>query len=309
MLEDTLEHFETFESLSSTAHVVFPWLPTPRHIKRLYKGARLAMVFQRVIEKRKATGKRREDAIQYLMDTGTSFKNIIAFVIGALFAGILNSGINAGWLPIFLAQNKEWYKRIQDEVDAVVAKKRTSPLQTPADVLDTLTIDEWESEFPLGDLALRECIRFTVPGTSFRKNASGHDIEIAGSKVEFIPNGAFAAYLLEDTHFDPKIYSDMYSYDPGRFLEDRAEDKKVAHGFLGWGAGRHPCLGMRFAKLENSLLLSYMVAMYDFELAADKEGNPTTEPAPMPNRQFNAAQKPFETVWLRYRPRKDVVGA
>jgi len=104
-----------------------------------------------------------------------------------------------------------------------------------------LTIDEWESEFPLGDLALRECIRFTVPGTSFRKNASGHDIEIAGSKGEFIPNGAFAAYLLEDTHFDPKIYSDMYSYDPGRFLEDRAEDKKVAHGFLGWGAGRHPC--------------------------------------------------------------------
>lgn len=66
---------------------------------------------------------------------------------------------------------------------------------------------------------------------------------------------------------------------------------------------------MRFAKLENSLLLAYMVAMYDFELAADKQGNPTTASVPKPNRQFNTAQKPVETVWLRYKPRKDVVGA
>lgn len=34
-------------------------------------------------------------------------------------------------------------------------------------------------------------------------------------------------------------------FDPTRFLPDRAEDKKVPHAFLGWGSGRHPCLGMK----------------------------------------------------------------
>ena len=41
---------------------------------------------------------------------------------------------------------------------------------------------------------------------------------------------------------NPNIYTDPTKWDPGRFLPGRAEDKKVsAHGFVGWGSGRHPC--------------------------------------------------------------------
>ncbi|KAH7039996.1 cytochrome P450 [Microdochium trichocladiopsis] len=240
LFEATLENFEKFESLASTTRVIFPWLPTPNHVRRMYKGARLAMVFRSIIDKRVATGKTRDDAIQYLIEQGTSFRNTIAFVIGALFAGLLNSGINAGWIPIFLAQNPEWKERVRKEVDGVVAKKRKTPDQSPADVLDTLTIDDWESEFPLADLCLRESIRFAMPGASFRKNTSGHDIEI-GSTGQVIPPNAFATYLLDDTHFNDEIYSDALRFDPGRFLEGRAEDKKTTHGYLGWGVGRHPC--------------------------------------------------------------------
>jgi cytochrome P450 len=297
----TLSQFESFERRESTTKVVFPWLPTPNHIMRLYSGARLAMVFQKIINERKKTGKKGTDALQYMIDQGIGIELIIAFQIGALFAGQLNSGINAAWFHVHLSQSPEWMARVREEVDAAVAKHRTSPDQSPAEVLGTLTIDEWESEFPLIDLCLRDTIRLNSPGTGFRKNTSGQDIPI-GSTGEVIPNGSFAAYLIDATHLNPDIYTDPMKFDPGRYLDGRNEDKKVPHGYLGWGAGRHPCLGMKFAKLEMAIIAAYFVAMFDFELS-DADGNFNPTPPAGVNRNQKTAAKPAVPVYLRYKPR------
>lgn len=37
------------------------------------------------------------------------------------------------------------------------------------------------------------------------------------------------------------IYPNPKVWDPSRYLPGRAEDKKVEHGYLGWGTGLHPC--------------------------------------------------------------------
>jgi hypothetical protein len=72
-------------------------------------------------------------------------------------------------------------------------------------------------------------------------------------------------------------------WDPGRYLPDRAEDKKVPCGFLGWGVGKHTCpksgpfyllfqklilvwAGMRLAKLEITLLTAMWIALFEYEL-------------------------------------------
>ncbi|KAI1640868.1 cytochrome P450 [Biscogniauxia mediterranea] len=301
LLRSTLAIFESFESAESIARIVFPWLPTPKHLFRVYNGARLAMVFQRIIEKRRTTGKRREDSLQSLIDQGLGIRDIVAFVIGALYAGQLNSGINAAWLHVYLAQSPEWLARVRGEIDGVVARHRKSAAQSAADVLDTLSIDVWETEFPLVDVCLRESIRLSMPGTAFRKNTSGHDIPI-GSTGEVIPDGAFAAFLVDDVMLNSEWYTDPARFDPGRYVEDRAEDKKVPHGYVGWGSGRHPCLGMRFARLEMALIAAYFMAMFDFELS-DRDGNSATK-APEPvNRNLHSAKKPPRPIYLRYRPR------
>lgn len=142
--------------------------------------------------------------------------------------------------------------RVREEVDASVAKHRSYPDQPAAEALGNLTIDDWESEFPLIDLCLRESIRLGMPGSSFRKNVTGHDIKIDGSD-EVIPNGAFAAYQIDDVHMNKDIYTDPQKFDPGRYLEGRAEDKKVHFGYLGWGVGRHPC---RKSTIPARLLVS-----------------------------------------------------
>ncbi|GAW15805.1 hypothetical protein ANO14919_052270 [Xylariales sp. No.14919] len=303
LLKHTLSIFDWFEKSDSYAKVIFPWLPTVNNYLRLYYGAKLAFVFRDIIERRKKTGKKGNDALQFLIDRGLTLTNIVGFEIGALFAGQLNSGINAGYLQIFLTQNPEWMARLREEVDSVVAKHRTSPSQSRADVLGTLTIEEWESEFPLIDLALRETIRFCLPGATFRKNISGHDVPI-GESGEVIPNGAFVIYLVEDSMFGD-WYTDKMKWNPSRYFEENAEDKRVPHAYMGWGSGRHPCLGMKFAKLEMALITAYWVGLFDFEFS-DKDGNrisPTS--SLLMNRNLHSAKKPEQNMYLRYKLREE----
>jgi cytochrome P450 len=118
------------------------------------------------------------------------------FIVAALFAGQRNSGINAAWFFVYLATNADWYARVQGEVDASLKKHRTSSDQSSADILATLTIDEWESEFPMIELCLRECIRFNLVGASFRKNISGSDLAI-GDTGEVVPKNSFAVSLMQ----------------------------------------------------------------------------------------------------------------
>ncbi|KAH9996992.1 cytochrome P450 6A1 [Xylariaceae sp. FL0662B] len=301
LLRRTLSIFEGFEASDSVAHVFLPWLPTPNHLARLYNGARLALVFRRIINARRAEGKRRDDALQFLIDGGAGMRDIIGFQIGALYAGQLNSGVNAAWVHVFLALHPAWKARVRDEVDAAIARNRRSPSQSAADVLGSLSVEAWETEFGLVDLCLRESIRLCLPGTSFRKNLSGRDVPI-GDSGEVVPAGAFAAYLIDDALLNPAFYDDPTRFDPDRYLEGRAEDRKAPHAYPGWGSGRHPCLGMRFAKLEMALITAYFVAMFDFELS-DADGNPTTEAPPPVSRNQHSAKKPAKPVYFRYRPR------
>ncbi|KAI1328546.1 cytochrome P450 6A1 [Xylariaceae sp. FL0255] len=301
LLKKTLDIFDWFERADSYLKVIFPWLPTPNSLLRLYYGAKLAFVFRDIIEKRKKTGERGNDALQFLIDRDNTLSDIVGFEIGALYAGQLNSGINAGYLHVFLTQNPEWMARIRGEIEEAVARHRTDPAQSRADVLGTLTVEEWESEFPMIDLALRETIRFCLPGTSFRKNMSGRDIPI-GNSGEVVPNGAFAAYLVQDSMFGD-WFSDAATWNPARFFEENAEDRKVPHAYTGWGSGRHPCLGMKFAKLEMAFIAAYFVAMFDFELS-DADGN-QVKSVPGMNFNLHSAKKPETPIYLRYKPRTD----
>lgn len=223
------------------------------------------------------------------------------FILGGLFAGLVNSGVNSAWLLVYLSTNREWYQRVQAEVDASLRKHRTSPSQTVAEVFASLTIDDWESEFPSVELGLRESIRITMVGTAFRRNVSDGDVPI-GDTGEVVPRDAFTLYMPDDAHMDPAVYSNPTKFDPGRYLPDRAEDKKVPLAYLGWGAGRHPCLGMRFAKLEMSMITAIFAAMFDWELV-DVEGTRLTEP-PVVDRQKASAHKPNTPVRLRYTVRQ-----
>ena len=60
----------------------------------------------------------------------------------------------------------------------------------------------------------------------------------------------------------------LFSFDPSRHLP---KDINELPPFVGWGAGRHPCIGMRFAKLEIKWIMLMLVTAFDFEVVNERD--------------------------------------
>ncbi|CAI6031700.1 unnamed protein product [Clonostachys chloroleuca] len=302
LLESTLRMISEFEGRASHARIYFPWLPTINYMIQMLNGIKMYMIFDKIIKDRKKTGKTVDDPFQRLMDDGLSVQDTVSFEIAALVAGLINSTIHAAYLPIYWATNSKCKARIKEEVDSVIAEFRKSEDQSPADVLDTLSLDQWETEFKFMDLSLRESIRLGQPGTAFRKNITNKNIPI-GNTGEVIPPDAYVAYLVDNTGLSEDIYLDPLTFNPRRFEENVTEEMKQPHSYLGWGSGRHICLGMRLAKLEVTMVNAYLVSQFDFELS-DEHGNSRSEPPAPINRNLHQFNRPTEPVYLRYRSRE-----
>ena len=48
----------------------------------------------------------------------------------------------------------------------------------------------------------------------------------------------------------PDVFADPLEYQPDRYLAPREEDKAAPFSFIGFGGGRHACLGQNFAYLQ-----------------------------------------------------------
>jgi sterol 14-demethylase len=90
--------FELIDGSATATSVIFPKLPSPAILQRTYAGTRLYMMINSIIKQRAASDEKHDDALQHMLDQGDRVVRIVEFIVGALFAGLLNSGINAGWV-------------------------------------------------------------------------------------------------------------------------------------------------------------------------------------------------------------------
>ncbi|KAJ8603560.1 hypothetical protein MRB53_042103 [Persea americana] len=280
--------------------IVFPWLPSWAAIKRTYNGGRLFMMFKAVADERAKTGRRRDDAMQFLFDQGDQMIDFIRFSIGAIFAGYLNTSVNVANQLCYLAINPDWLEACRAELLQAIAKHSSGSSGSVIDKLQTLPLDAWEKEMPVLYMVLRESIRLNLPGTLFRKNIGDTPVAFGDNVV---PPGAFASFHIATIHQNPDIYTDPLKFDPGRYTPERAEDKKEKYGYVGWGVSRHPCLGKRFAELESKMLLAFFIMRFDFELV-DEKGREMRETAPL-DLNAHSATKPTRPMLLRYRLRRE----
>ncbi|KAI1750669.1 cytochrome P450, partial [Xylaria castorea] len=295
----TLSIFERFEKSSSTAGFVFPWLITPAHIVRMVLGIRLYVRLSRIIQTRKYSSIIRHDALDYLLSQGADPATIVKFQIGAMWAGVITTGAIGSWMPILLASYPIWKEKCRHEVQTSIMKHRKSRNQSSSDVLHSLTLDVWESDFPILHSCIRETIRVSMPGTVFRKNTSGKDLLI-GDTGEVIPKGSFVAYLIDNVHMNPELYPDPLEFNPGRYLDAKKILVNDPHKFVGWGSGRHPCMGTRVAQLEITMIIAHLLANFDFEIQ-DSSGLPSPQPPLLPDRNGHKICKPSTPVLLRYK--------
>jgi cytochrome P450 len=224
-------------------------------------------------------------------------------VLGALFAGQLNSGINAAWMLLYLADNDHWHELVREEVESAANRHCADSSLPLVDRLMQVPMEAWESEFPTIDLILKESIRLQLPGAAFRKNLSGRPIPVNKEGTEVIPADGYATLHVANIHRDPDVYTKPDSFDPARYLPGRAEDKNKQYGWIGWGVSRHPCLGMRFAKLENNIITAMWVASFEGMQLVDAKGEKTAPPKI--NMNLHSAHKPDTKVYINYKVREN----
>lgn len=68
------------------------------------------------------------------------------------------------------------------------------------------------------------------------------------------------------SHLLPHVFREPTSYQPDRFAPPRDEDKVKPFSFIGFGGGRHGCLGQNFAYLQIKTIWSMLLRNFEFEL-------------------------------------------
>lgn len=73
---------------------------------------------------------------------------------------------------------------------------------------------------------------------------------------------------------------------------------------MGWGQGRHPCTGMRWAKIQQNIMLAYALAMFKWS-GCDANGQPNPHFA-QPNRLNKIAPSLPLGLYCKYVPREKI---
>ena len=183
------------------------------------------------------------------------------------------------WTLIDFATHPEWKEKCKKEIQDLFSRHPSdSPNATLYEKLGAIPFSAWEDELPILEACTRESQRISFSSIALRRNVR-EEFKIGGQVVR---RGDFLVYSVADAHLNPKYYPEPYKYDPGRWLRPDPVPN-VTYPYLGWGAGRHPCTGMKVAKLEMKLILAMLLTGYELDLV-DKNGK---FPNPLPVRNRN----------------------
>ena len=277
------EFAELYQDLSDGMnHLSFFWpnAPTERHRKRDLARAKIAKIFGKVIEARRASGVQHDDFLQVLVDARytdgsmATTDEICGLMLAALFAGQHTSNITSTWLGLSVLhrdnqntnKNGKILPKILQEQKEVMAKYNNEIN------LDSLAEMEFLHQ------TVKEVLRLYPPLiVLMRKAMEPLSYTNAAGKEILIPKGDIVAVSPPVGHRLETVYTNPLDFEPERFLPGREEDLKEKSAFLAFGGGRHGCLGERFGYLQVKTIWSLLFRHFEWELCA-----------PLPARDFSA---------------------
>ena len=62
-----------------------------------------------------------------------------------------------------------------------------------------------------------------------------------------------------------QVWTNPDEFDPYRWLLPREENRKFSHGWVGFGGGRHRCIGENFAYVQIKAIWAYLLRNFDME--------------------------------------------
>ena len=82
-----------------------------------------------------------------------------------------------------------------------------------------------------------------------------------------MPAGDLAMVAPAVTHRLPHIFAEPERYDPDRFGPGREEDRRTQFALIGFGGGKHRCIGAGFAYQQIKVIWTVLLRNFELELA------------------------------------------
>lgn len=299
--------FWTFADNTGYMATFFPLLPWPSTIKKWIGAIKMSTEIRRTLAQRQKEGRREDDFVQEMIDRGDSAKMIEGFVMGGLFAAIINSTGITSYLLVFLCGHPEWRDKVKTELEDMVRgcveeKGEKWDKLTLQERLECVPLSKWEEVAPMYQACFDETMRILMISVLFRRKVTTSSkvtqtsTKISNSEVK---DREFAGFWLSAAHRNGRIYTNPLKFDPDRFA--RGEGKGEGE-FVPWGSGRHICLGMRFAKLEIKAVATAFLLNFPETVTTDGKGKRYVgEEVPFPDQESEHRRYPSKPLALEYK--------
>jgi cytochrome P450 len=204
-----------------------------------------ALIFTE-IDRRRATGERREDILSLLLDAtdedgeGLSKRHIRDEVMTLLFAGHDTTTSTVAFLFHELVRHEEARARVADDL----AAGSTAELE----------------------LAMDETLRLYPPAWIGPRRAL-EPFEFAGVQV---PAGVPVNYCSWASHRLPDVWPEPERFDPQRFAPGN-RDQIPKGAYVPFGGGSRTCIGMRFGQQEIRTIAAAILERFEPELVPGYE--------------------------------------
>ncbi len=234
-----------------------PFWPTTR---RLLAGVRrLDVVVNRIIADRRAEPEPGEDLLGMLMaardettGAGMDDRQLRDEVMTLLLAGHETTAVALSWIIYLLSTHPEVARRLEAEVDEVLAGR------TPA-MADL-------AQLPYARMIIDEALRLYPPAYVIAR--WGHEPDQIGQWA--IPANSSVLLIPFVTHRLPAFWDEPDRFDPERFTPENAAGRP-RYAYLPFGGGPRQCIGNTFALVETQLILTMLVQRYRWTLVEGYE--------------------------------------
>jgi sterol 14-demethylase len=232
-----------------------PRLPLPSFRRRDRARVRMVELISQIIAKRRTQGSGGEDFLETLMTArygdGSSLfdEAITGLLLTLIFAGQHTSAVLAAWTGILLLSHPEHLAPILEEQERI-----WSAGPATLEKLRQLSVLE---------RAIKEAERMRPPLVMLMRKIR-RDFEYGGCVARA---GGLALVSPAVAHRLPEVFADPDRYDPSRFAPPREEDRRAPFSLIGFGGGKHRCIGLTFAYQQIKVIWSVLLREFELEFA------------------------------------------
>ena len=165
---------------------------------------------------------------------------VLGMLIAVLFAGQHTSSITSTWTGLLSIANKDRVMPTLEAEQKKIMKKHDGAIDF--DILAEM--DELH-------FAIKEALRMHPPLIMLLRQCHvPFKVTTTEGKDYVVPKGHIVATSPAFAHRMNGVFKDADEYKPERFREPNPEDKAAFASFIGFGGGRHGCMGETFAYMQ-----------------------------------------------------------